>query len=40
VDELLATGSRGTPTTVVEDGERTVVIGFNRTKLEQLLLKG
>jgi glutaredoxin-like protein NrdH len=38
MDELLALGSRATPTTVVDDGGRqTVIVGFNRAKLEETL---
>lgn len=41
LDELMALGSQGTPTTVIEtDGRREVVIGFNRTRLSEALHVG
>ena len=36
--ELIALGSQGTPTTLIEaDGERQVIIGFDRARLSRAL---
>lgn len=38
IDEIMALGSRSTPTTVIEqDGQRHVVMGFDRPQLMRLL---
>ena len=39
ISELIEMGSQGTPTTVIEreDGEREVIIGFDRRRLAKAL---